>query len=85
MTNGIVAGLGQLDLELRACLGEEVVRDLDQDPRAVARQRVCTDRAAVLEVLQNVERVLDDLVRLGAFEVGDEADAARVVLAARVE
>ena len=49
---------------LRAFLLEELVRDLDQDAGAVAGQRVGADGAAVLEVLEDAERVLDDLVRL---------------------
>ena len=51
-------------LELGAFLGEELVRDLDEDAGAVAGDRIGADRAAMLEVLENVERVLDDLVRL---------------------
>jgi len=35
----------------------------------------------MLEVLQDVERIRDDLVRRPALEVGDEAHAARIVLA----
>ena len=69
----------------RALLGEELVRDLDEDAGAVAGDRVGADGTAVLEVLQDGERVLDELVRLLALEVGDEADAAGVVLAARIE
>ena len=47
-------------LELRALLGQELVRDLDQDAGAVAGDRIGADGAAVLEVLEDVERVLDD-------------------------
>jgi hypothetical protein len=85
MTDSVAAGLRQLDLELGAFRGKEVVRDLDQDAGAVTRQRIGTHGAAVLQVLEDVEGVLDNRVRLAAFQVGDETDAARVVLAARVE
>src|SRR5690242_1924835 len=61
------------------------MRDLDQDARTVARGRIGPDRAAVLEVLEDVEGIQDDAVRGFALEVGNEADAARVKLAARVE
>ena len=57
-------GLRQLDARLCALFGEERVRDLDQDAGAVAHQRVGADGAAMLEVLEDLERVLDDLVRL---------------------
>ena len=40
------------------------MRDLHQDAGAVAGERVGADRAAMLEVLENLQRVLDDLVRL---------------------
>ena len=85
VTDGIASGLGQLDLELGAFLDEELMRDLQQDTCAVARQRICAHGAAMLEVLEDIERVLDDRVRLAAFQVGDEADATGVMLAARVK
>ncbi len=56
------------------------MRDLHQHARAVAGERVGADGAAVLEVLQDPQRVGDDLVRLAPLHVGDEADAAGVVL-----
>src|SRR5262245_65368531 len=80
MANSIVAGLGQLDLEARALGLEEGVWDLDEDAGAVAGNGIGAHRATVLEVLKDIERVLDDVVRRPASEVGDEADAARVVL-----
>ena len=41
--------------------GEELVRDLHQDAGAVAGARIGADRAAMLEIEQDGERVLDDL------------------------
>ena len=64
MADGVVAGLRQLDVERGALLREERVRDLDEDAGAVAGDRVGAHGAAVLEVLQDSERVLDHLVRL---------------------
>src|SRR5262249_8815449 len=46
--------------------------------------RIGADGAAVLEVEQDGERVGDDLVRLAALDVGDEADAARILVERRV-
>ena len=85
MADRVVAGLRQLDVELGAFLDQEVVRDLDEDARAVAGDRVRTHGTAMLEVLEDVERVLDDAMRLATLQVGDEADAARVMLAQRIE
>ena len=45
---------------LRHLLAEELVRDLDQDAGAVAGQRVGADRAAVGQVLQDQQALLDD-------------------------
>ncbi len=56
------------------------VGNLDQDAGAVAHQRVRADRAPVVEVLQDLQALLDDGVALVALDVGDEADAAGVVL-----
>ena len=85
VADGVVAGLGQLDLELGALLGQEVVRDLDQDAGAVARDRVGAHRAPVLDVAQDGDRVLDERVGLAALEIGDEADATGIVLPLRIE
>ena len=63
---------------------QEGVGQLDQDPGAVALQRVGAGGAAVGEVFENEQRLGDDRVRLLALDVGDEAQAARVVLVRRV-
>ena len=76
-------GLGQREAEPVRLLGEELVRDLHQDAGAVAGARIGADRAAVLEVAQDGERVLDQLVRLAALDVGDEADAAGILVERR--
>ena len=59
----------------------EFVGDLDQDAGAVAHQLVGADGAAVVEVLEDLQALLDDRVRFLARDVRDEADAAGVVLA----
>ena len=61
------------------------MRDLDQNAGAVAGDRIGADRAAVLEVLQDAERVFDELVGLAAFEIGNKADATGIVFAAGIE
>ena len=79
MAHRIVAGLGQLDLEARAFSLQEGVRYLDQDAGAVSGDGIRAHRTAMLEVLEDIERILDDVVRRPAPEIGDEADAAGVV------
>ena len=50
----------------------EVVGDLDQDAGAVAHQLVGADRAAVVEVLEDLQSLLDDSVGLLALDVSDD-------------
>ena len=76
-------GGGSVDALRRHLGAVELVGDLDQDAGAVAHQRVGADRAAVVEVLEDLQALLDDRVRLLALDVGDEADAAGVVLVGR--
>ena len=85
MTAGVVAGLRQLEFELLRLGLQKGVRDLDQNARAVTGDRIGADRPAVFEVLQNAERVFDQLVGLAAFEVGNKADATGIVFAAGIE
>src|SRR5690606_33983155 len=42
--------------------------------------RVCADGAAMLEIFENFQAVLDDLVRFSVVDVRDEADATGIVL-----
>jgi len=58
------------------------MRDLQQNPCAVSRQWVAAARAAVLEVGENRQPLVDDVARRLAADVDDETDAARVVLEA---
>ena len=80
-----MAGLRQFDAELGGLAGEEPVRRLHQNAGAVAGAGVRPDRAAVFEVEQDRQRVLHDLLRLAPLDVGDEADAAGILLECRIE
>ena len=42
------------------------------------------DSAAMVEIEQDLQAHCDDFVRLGVVHIGDEADAAGVMLVARV-
>jgi hypothetical protein len=61
-------------------LAEKRVRDLHEDPRAVAGLGICSGGAAVLEVLERGQRAIDGLVRLSTVEPRDEGNAAGIVL-----
>ena len=58
--------------------------DLDQDARAVAGVGLAAAGAAVVQVQQDLQRLLDDRVGLPALDVDHEAHAAGVVLELRV-
>ena len=61
-------------------LAVQRVGQLDQDAGAVAHQLVGAHRAAMVEVLEDLQALRDDGVALLALDVGHEADAAGVVL-----
>ncbi len=84
MADGVMAGLGQIDAEFGGLAREELVRDLHQNAGAVAGARVGADRAAMLEVEQDFQRVVDNLVGFAAFDVGDEADPAGILFQRRI-
>ena len=74
----------QLDPDLPAFAHEEIVRDLHEDAGAVTGLLVASARAAVGEIDEDLERLVDDVVGFDALEVADEAHAAGVALVARV-
>ena len=84
VTDAIFAGLGQLDAERLRHVLQELVRDLHENARAVAGERVRTHRAAMGQVLEDLQAMLDDGVARAAFQVGDEADATGIVLELRI-
>jgi len=53
---------------------------MDQDAGAIAHQLVGTHGAAVVDVLEDLERLGDDRVGLVSLDVGHEAQAAGVML-----
>jgi hypothetical protein len=57
----------------------------NEDAGTVARERIGTDGAAMRQVLQDLEPVLDNGVARPALEVGDEADTTSVMLASGIE
>ena len=76
----VFARLWQLEADPGRFLDKKLVRNLHQDAGAVAHARIGADRAAMLEVEQNGEAVVDDLVRLASLKIGDEADAAGILV-----
>ena len=80
-----MAGLGQVDA--RVFLGhllEEGVRHLHEHAGAVAGVDLAAAGAAMIEVLEDLDALLDDGVRFASLDVHDEADATGVMLELRV-
>ena len=78
--HAVVALGGEKLALLLSLFAEEVVRDLKEDARAVAGVLLQAGAAAVLEVDEHRERVVEDLVAAHAVERGQGADAAGVML-----
>jgi hypothetical protein len=63
---------------------EIVVRNLNQNARAVTHQRIGADSAPVIEILQNLQALLDNRVAFPALDMRYKTDTAGVVLVGRV-
>ena len=60
------------------------MRCLNEDARAVAGVDFATARAAVIHVAEDFLGINENLMAAFAFHVRDKADAARIVLVARI-
>ena len=78
--DAVVADCGKLNALRTHLLAVEGVRNLNENARAVAAERIGAHGASMVEVVQNQQRVLNDLVRRPALDVDDGTHAARVVL-----
>mmetsp|Transcript_18075 Transcript_18075/g.43199 ORF Transcript_18075/g.43199 Transcript_18075/m.43199 type:complete len:209 (+) Transcript_18075:1295-1921(+) len=78
--DAVLAGRRQLDALAGHFLAVVLVRDLDQDAGAVTHQFVGADRATVVQVLEDLQALLDDVVRLVTLDVGDKSQPTGVLL-----
>ncbi len=81
--DAVGAGWADLDAGLARGSREERMRQLDEQPGAIARVLLRARGAAMLQVDEDRERVAHDLLRPSAPDVTDEAEAARIVLERR--
>jgi hypothetical protein len=75
-----VTGLGEVDSLFKQFWSKEPVRYLEQHSGAITRQGISTNRTSVGEVGEYGQALFDNLVRLAAFDVGNEPNATRVVV-----
>ena len=61
------------------------MRNLNDDPGAVARVDLASAGAAMLQVQQNLQRFVDQVVRLAILEIGNETHAAGVMFVRRID
>ena len=80
----VAAGRRQFEAALLGPVAQQRVRHLDHAAGAVADQRIGADRAAMVEIDQDLQPAADDIVRFSALDVRDKADAAGIVLVARI-
>ena len=77
-------GAGKVKPDASAFAVEESMGNLDQNPCAIARLRIAPAGAAMGQVDENLNALQNDIVRLLAFDAGDKAHAALIVLVLRV-
>jgi hypothetical protein len=65
-------------------LSEEGIRDLQQNAGPVTHEGVCPNRTTVIQVFEDLQALLNNLVRLTASHLGDKANATGIVLVSRV-
>ena len=63
---------------------QECVRNLQQDAGTVTRERIGADGAAMRQILEYLQPLLDDRVGFLALDMGNEPDATSVVFVGRV-
>ncbi len=84
LRHAVMIGFGQFEAECVRFDAEEFMGQLDQDARAVTGLRVRAHGAAMLQIAENLQPVLDDLTATLIANRADHADAAGVMLAGRV-
>ena len=80
LADRVFAGLRQGDAQFFGLLREKFVRNLDKNAAAVAKLRIGADGASVIQIEQDSQAHLDDVVAGRVVQIGDEADAAGIVL-----
>ena len=84
MTDRVAAWLGQADILLFHFPLEEPVRNLNENAGAIAHQRIGADGAAMGQVFEHEQAVLDRLMGRLVGKIGNEANAACITLVRRM-
>ena len=79
-SHAVLARRRQGNAQFGAFAVEKGVRNLNQDAGAVAGLRVAATRAAMHQILQNLDALGHNVVGLLALDIGYKANAAAVML-----
>ena len=79
-SHAVLAGAREFHMDIGRCLLQKCVGNLKKNAGAVSRARVAALRAPVKQIIQHLQSLADDVMRGDAFDIGDEADAATVLL-----
>ena len=82
--HGVAAGVREVDAGLPGPVAQDGVRNLNQNPRAVADEGIRAHRAAVVEIDENLQTAGHDVMRFAALDIGDKSHPARVMLVTRI-
>src|SRR5262245_26844088 len=80
----VFAWIRQLKAEPLASILKESMRHLKQDSRTVTGIFFATASPAVIEILQNRQRLFDNLVGFLTLDIDHESDATSIVLKPRI-
>jgi uncharacterized protein YdeI (YjbR/CyaY-like superfamily) len=78
-TDAVFSGRWEFDASDSHFVPEELVRNLNQDARAISGQWIRTDCTAVGEIPEDLQTLLDDRVATDTLDVRDKTNAASVV------
>src|SRR5262249_4505879 len=84
LSHPVGARLGKFEAAAGCLTLEKLVRNLNQYSGAVAGARIAAARAAMGEIVEDLQCLAHDVVRALAGHVHDEPDAAGVVLVCRI-
>ena len=82
--HAVLSDVRQFDVRLLRLRDEKLMRHLNENARAIAGVDLAATRAAMIEIHQDLQALLDEIMRLLALDVGDEADAAGVLFKLRI-
>src|SRR5208283_882362 len=83
-SHAVSAGTGEGESQAGALAGEKLVRNLNEDAGAVTSLGIAPGGPSVGKIDENLDAFADDVVAFLSAHVGDESDAAGIVLVARI-